>query len=260
MTTPGWYQDPRFPGLMRWWDGQSWTEHTQPAAGLLPAPQPQIFHQPAFAGPDPAKDLADATKAAHTAAVAVYFGAAAYIAQYFGAAFAFHTLWRTFRQWMNEPRQADGSLPALQLHGLGAYNAVSDLASVVLLVVGVLFLIWFHKAATMAARLGLRARRSPGWAVGAFFLPIVNWWFPYRSALDLFPPDHPGRAVVRRWWTLWLVMSLVSIPLVIVGYFSEAGAVVIAVLATALAVGAAASVRVLVVEVTRCHAELSSRK
>jgi hypothetical protein len=34
---PGWYQDPRGPGL-RWWDGTNWTEHHQPAVALPPAP------------------------------------------------------------------------------------------------------------------------------------------------------------------------------------------------------------------------------
>lgn len=35
LPPPGWYLDPGIPGLLRWWDGQRYTEHTQP----LP-PQP----------------------------------------------------------------------------------------------------------------------------------------------------------------------------------------------------------------------------
>ena len=41
-TPPGWYPDPQQPGLMRWFDGNSWTEHTSPAAPAQPG---------AFAGP-----------------------------------------------------------------------------------------------------------------------------------------------------------------------------------------------------------------
>jgi hypothetical protein len=29
---PNWYQDPQDPAMMRWWDGQAWTPHTQPRA------------------------------------------------------------------------------------------------------------------------------------------------------------------------------------------------------------------------------------
>jgi membrane protease YdiL (CAAX protease family) len=28
MTTPGWYDDPRDPAAIRWWDGSAWTAHT----------------------------------------------------------------------------------------------------------------------------------------------------------------------------------------------------------------------------------------
>jgi hypothetical protein len=29
---PNWYQDPQDPAMLRWWDGQTWTPHTQPRA------------------------------------------------------------------------------------------------------------------------------------------------------------------------------------------------------------------------------------
>ena len=40
-TTPpgGWYQDPSGPpGLQRWWDGTTWTDHTQVAMAPPPVP------------------------------------------------------------------------------------------------------------------------------------------------------------------------------------------------------------------------------
>lgn len=40
---PSWYDDPAGSGQLRWWDGQQWTEHTQPQQ----APAPRAQQQPA---------------------------------------------------------------------------------------------------------------------------------------------------------------------------------------------------------------------
>jgi uncharacterized protein YbjQ (UPF0145 family) len=37
-VAPGWYPDPQSQGQLRYWDGNAWTEHTQPAGGAAPAP------------------------------------------------------------------------------------------------------------------------------------------------------------------------------------------------------------------------------
>jgi uncharacterized RDD family membrane protein YckC len=36
-TPPGWYPDPQNPAQQRYWDGATWSEATQPAAGAAPA-------------------------------------------------------------------------------------------------------------------------------------------------------------------------------------------------------------------------------
>ena len=40
--SPAWYQDPSNPSMLRYWDGSSWTDQTQPApppSGFAPPPQ-----------------------------------------------------------------------------------------------------------------------------------------------------------------------------------------------------------------------------
>lgn len=32
---PGWYPDPAYPAIMRWWDGHAWTAYTQQTAQTL---------------------------------------------------------------------------------------------------------------------------------------------------------------------------------------------------------------------------------
>lgn len=37
-TPAGWYPDPQTPGQQRYWDGNAWSEATQPLGGAAPAP------------------------------------------------------------------------------------------------------------------------------------------------------------------------------------------------------------------------------
>lgn len=48
---PGWYNDPHGAPTLRWWDGRSWTAHTQPPSGGAPPvnPVPQMPGLPAAA-------------------------------------------------------------------------------------------------------------------------------------------------------------------------------------------------------------------
>ena len=88
--------------------------------------------------------------------------------------------------------------------GYLAVSLVSQLSSVVLLIVGIVFLVWFHKALSNARALGVHLTRSPGWGVAGFLIPIINLWFPYQSMRDLVPAAHPAGSRVGRWWACYL--------------------------------------------------------
>ena len=49
--SPGWYQDPRDPAQVRWWDGGGWTQNTQPMPGMAPPEVPEVPETPAVPEP-----------------------------------------------------------------------------------------------------------------------------------------------------------------------------------------------------------------
>ena len=194
------------------------------------------------------RELSEQAKAGGRAKVALWVGAACYSIQVFCNAVYLHEFgqefMRVFDAASTRPR---GTTPTITLSSTSqAAQGVAQLVNVGAIVVWIIFLIWFHRAATNARDAGLRARRSPGWAVGGWFIPIGNFWLPYQSASDLFPPDHPGRKVVNRWWTFWLCAQF-STPIVFVAAFaSTAAGLAAAVLPAALYVLAAMKARELV--------------
>ncbi|MBW9092579.1 DUF4328 domain-containing protein [Microbacterium jejuense] len=100
-----------------------------------------------------------------------------------------------------------GNQSAIDL--LDAYDQMTAVASVLgsvfLVVTGVVWVIWQYRVAKQV--LG-QTRRSPGWHVASWFVPIISFWFPYQNISDLL------RAVGRArpswqilWWLLWAVSN-----------------------------------------------------
>lgn len=42
-AAPGWFPNPDHPGLLRYWDGERWTEHTAPAAPAVVSAGPSTM-------------------------------------------------------------------------------------------------------------------------------------------------------------------------------------------------------------------------
>ncbi|MFF9079918.1 DUF4328 domain-containing protein [Streptomyces rubiginosohelvolus] len=118
--------------------------------------------------------------------------------------------------------EADGALnvyvgdarTAETLYGIAALSQ-----GVALLATGVVFIIWFHRTRRNAEVFDPSVQRmGPGWAVGGWFVPIANFWFPYRVASGAWEasaqtrPDGGWRTVPRTplnlWWGAWVVSLL----------------------------------------------------
>jgi hypothetical protein len=84
-----------------------------------------------------------------------------------------------------------------------------------------LWLLWFHRAYRNVDSFGsLDMRMSSGWAVAAWFIPIVNWFLPKSLANDIWrgtDPDPPQDGtepkvapLVHWWWGAWVVANLLG--------------------------------------------------
>ena len=78
------------------------------------------------------------------------------------------------------------------------------------LVAMVMFVVWFYRARVNAEGHGWPQRRSPGWAIAAWFVPVVNLWFPFQIMADIWRAGLPGPQRANRailpgiWWACLL--------------------------------------------------------
>ncbi|MEU3460418.1 DUF4328 domain-containing protein [Streptomyces sp. NPDC006733] len=103
----------------------------------------------------------------------------------------------------------------------GLYALSAALQILALLVTGVLFIVWFSRVRVNAEYFDAAGqRKSRGWAVGAWFTPVVNLWFPKQIANDIWDastPSHPDgsparapRTLLNVWWTLWVTTMILD--------------------------------------------------
>jgi Domain of unknown function (DUF4328) len=90
---------------------------------------------------------------------------------------------------------------------------------VLLLVTAILFGRWIYLAHKNLPELGARFLRfGPGWAVGVFFVPVLNLWAPYQAMGDLAKASRDPRTwqledtppLILVWWLLWLLAQFLG--------------------------------------------------
>ena len=100
------------------------------------------------------------------------------------------------------------------IEALDSYDAVSGLLAFValaaILAAAVVWLVWQHRAASSLPPGSLR--RSPGWHVGSWFIPIVSLIFPIQNVTDLARGSRArlSGGILGAWWALWIVSGIVS--------------------------------------------------
>ncbi|MEU6125265.1 DUF4328 domain-containing protein [Streptomyces sp. NPDC047123] len=121
------------------------------------------------------------------------------------------------------------SLQADAEHADELYAFSGSLQLGALITTCVVFLVWFHRVRVNAEVFAPAIhRKSRGWTVGGWFVPIVNLWFPRRIAVDIWDASGPREVLLARsmtldttspgaphrllntWWTLWVADLLAS--------------------------------------------------
>jgi hypothetical protein len=105
------------------------------------------------------------------------------------------------------------------------YLGVVSLYVVIYLVTAAVFLMWLHRVYRNLPALGaVGLDTTPGWAVGYFFVPFVNFFKPFRVVREIWRESTPGvgtdegfggytqnsgtPALVGWWWALWIIANI----------------------------------------------------
>lgn len=201
---PGWYADPTTPNSQRYWDGGAWTSQQV----IMPS---TVNVQ---------TEVGKVEKYGRWASISFIVGFFAYAANsVFGI-----LVGQSMRKYLNDLVVYDKGFSE-QRPEMGIpfpLNILNNISQLVILVAGILFLVWFYNAVKISYTVGVLARLSPVWAILGFIIPIINFWFPYQSASDIFPKEYTSqRSLITRWWLCWIFASLLTVPTVIFSFLSD---------------------------------------
>jgi hypothetical protein len=191
-----------------------------------PISQPSVTAQPTPAPPasQPNVRSTPPTSPVHIGVRPLSFGLSGTVAGFWWAAavfYGFAALVR-FSAWEDWRLFKDGSISSSAADR--SYDAASGtfiLATLWMLIAGILFIIWFFQAYRSAESHGASGRRwSTGWTIGAWFIPLANFVIPklvmnevdrMSNPLAGEPPTDerwkpvPRMAVSDLWWTALLM-------------------------------------------------------
>jgi hypothetical protein len=187
----GWFADPQDASRLRWWDGTRWTEHTHPLPGAAAVPDLPGWW----------------TRFAVVVQVALLGCVAA-------SSFTFWVDLETLA-FVEEVRLRPDAVTLADAERIDLLTLWSSVELLALLVTGVMFIVWLHTA-HRSSRMDRRLlRHKSGWAIGGWFVPILNWWRPFQMVSDVrcgATGDGGARVSFRQgwWWGTWLALTGVS--------------------------------------------------
>ncbi|PPT14626.1 DUF4328 domain-containing protein [Streptomyces cinnamoneus] len=81
-----------------------------------------------------------------------------------------------------------------------------------------LWAVWFRRTRVNAEVFAPGTHRfGTGWAAGAWFTPVVNFWFPKQIANDIYRassptgPQNVRKGLLNAWWVLWIAATACNV-------------------------------------------------
>jgi hypothetical protein len=268
---PGWYADPAGGPGQRWWDGYAWTETT-----VLPEipPPPPSFAPPRYQQPPPpppphlgggtpgywtpvppnTADLVQREMAlTPRARTAIAFFGLNVLVGLLNLQLR-RTQFRAVGHQMHLSFEASrNGRPVPTFSTQSTTDPIQVIVSLVTIVALVVVLMWQFRAASAARSLGYPAKHSPGWGVGCWFVPIVNFWMPYQAIRDCLPPDDPQRQLVLRWWLIVLGAEVLLFAASVAALLSSPVALGISLVGALFGLGLIATAPRVVVAISAAH-------
>ena len=78
------------------------------------------------------------------------------------------------------------------------------------------FLRWFHRVYSNLEPLGAHMSYTPGWAIGSWFVPLINLIRPYQIAVETWNGSGPSQGgimaapLVQLWWSVWIIDNILG--------------------------------------------------
>ncbi len=130
---------------------------------------------------------------------------------------------RSITEAMVGPEITEDELMGGDLFG----GSVAILHFLIFIATAVLFSMWLYRASRNLRALGTPKQNleySPGWAVGSFFVPILNLFVPFRAVKEIWVKSDPNvssatifspqgstiPAFIGWWWALWIISNIAS--------------------------------------------------
>ena len=199
---PGWYPDPDDSDLARYWDGEGWTGDTGPREGPKPtplgAPPEEEVAVPPPTGTTPQPEIDPPRRLG---------GLAWWAYSVLGVAIVANLIQVPIALDYADKVQLQIDHHSLPLHEAkdaeDAFSAASILYGVSALLGPIGFLIWWWRAySNLPAITGQELRFGRGWAIGAWFVPILNLWRPKQIGNDIWRGGDRSARGNRDWTSL----------------------------------------------------------